>query len=147
MKLKGQFNIEYMFSLIVFIMVVLYISTQVSNVIPIHHQDSIENLLYNDAAKASEILIKDPVNGFAYSPYNLSATKMLIFKTVCDNNYEDAKKIINLHNRDFQLSVELNNTINYTCGMDHVPEGVASVEVKRYGVTDNQITKIDLKVW
>ena len=147
MKLKGQFNVEYMFSLIVFIMVVIYISTQVSTVIPRYHQKAIENLLYNDAYTSSEILVKDQNNGFSYSPYNLSATKIIWFKNYCNSNYEYAKKRIGLANRDFQLHVYVNSTLNYTCGMPHVPEGVPSVEIERYGVTDGQITKIDLTVW
>jgi len=147
MKLKGQFNVEYMFSLVVFILVVIYLSAQISNTIPQYHQKSIETLLYNDAFVATEILIKDPNNGFAFSPYNLSATKIISFENYCKTNYEDTKKKINLVDREFQLLVYVNSTLNFVCGMTHIPEGISSVNLERYGITDGQITKVNIMVW
>lgn len=145
--MKGQFNVEYLFSLIVFILVLLYLSAQISNVVPQYHQKSIENRLYNDAFRASEILIKDSNNGLVFSPYNFSATKLMNFKNRCNNDYENLKKDIGLEDRDFQINIYVNSSLNYVCGMGHIPEGVASATLNRYGVTNGEITKVKLMVW
>ncbi|MCD6578897.1 hypothetical protein J7L48_05430 [bacterium] len=145
--MKGQFNIEYMISLVIFITVIIYLSVEISNVIPQHHQNNIENRMYNDALRASEILIKDDINGLVFSPYNFSSSKIIDFNNSCNNDYENLKRNITLSGRDFQLKVYVNSTFNFICGMTHIPQGINVVSLKRNGVTNGEITNIELIVW
>jgi len=145
--MKGQFNIEYLFSLVVFVLVIVYLSVEISNVIPQYHQKNIENRLYNDALRASEILIKDETNGLVFSPYNLSPSKIIAFNASCNNNYENLKRNISLSARDFQITVDVNSSFRFTCGNEYIPQGLNVVDLKRNGITDNQVTTIDLRVW
>lgn len=145
--MKGQFNIEYLFSLAVFIMVVIYLSVQISNVVPQHHQTNLENRLYAGAFRTSDILVKDPEIGLAYGPYNLSATKIINFRDSCRNNYEATRRNLTIGKRDFQIIVNVNSTLNFICGMNRTPKGASVINIKRYAITNEDPTEINVKVW
>ena len=136
-----------MISLVIFITVIIYLSVEISDVIPQHHQSNIENRIYNNAMRASEILIKDDVNGLVFSPYNFSLSKMINFNNSCNNDYENLKRNISLSGRDFQLKMYVNNTFNFICGMKHIPQGISTVSLMRNGLTNGEITSIELIVW
>lgn len=145
--MKGQFNIEYLFSLAVFIMVVIYLSVQISNVIPQHHQTNLENRLYAEALRSSDILIKDSENGLAYRPYNLSVNKIINFKHSCRNDYKGTGEDLTIGKRDFQIVVDVNSTLNFVCGMNRTPKGGSLANIKRYAITNGDPTEINIKIW
>jgi len=149
--LKGQFNIEYLFSLVIFISVVVYLSIQVVNAIPQYHQRSIEDRLYSDSFRITELLIKDSKIGFAVEPYKLNSTKMKEFNGSCISNYEKIKEEFDLENtRDFQLTVFVNSSFKISCGLSGIPSrnsSVTLINIDRYASTDNQPTKINFKLW
>jgi len=149
--LKGQFNIEYLFSLVIFISVVIYLSIQIVNAIPQYHQKSIEDRLYSSSFRISELLIKDSKIGFAIEPYKLNSTKMKEFNNSCVLNYEKIKEDFDLKKkRDFQITVFVNNSFKFSCGLSSIPSRnstVTLINIDRYASTDNQPTKINFKLW
>jgi len=133
--LKGQFNIEYIFSLIIFISVVTYISIEAANTIPQYHQRSLENRLYAETFMISDILLKDSRDGLAISPYELNSTKMIEFNKTCTTDYNVIKGELNLEKeRDFQLMVFVNNSFNFVCGMKNIPSGITVILHKAIGL-------------
>ncbi len=151
--MKGQGNIEYIVSMVIFVIIVIYISFQVANNIPFYHSNSVENRLKSNCIRITETMIKntDSNYGFAEKPYELNDTKIYLFGQMCsvDSNYEnvlsDYFKLSNTS--DFQLSVEVNSTLNFICGVDFLPTQSVSTSMERYATTDGQTTKIKLTLW
>ena len=147
--MKGQANIEYIAAMIIFIIIVIYISFQASGNIPLYHANSMKNRLYGKCFSLSERLIKDSALGFAKEPYVLNSTKLKEFNQSCESDYENVlENFFKLESRrDFQLRVHVNNSFNFTCGRKYIPTHIVLAEIERYAVTDNQITAISLTLW
>ncbi len=150
--MKGQANIEYMVALVIFIVLMLYISFQVASSVPYYHSNSLENRLQSDCLRISEMLVKDSESGvgFAIEPYELNGTKMDEFNDTCDNpsNYEGILKDMSLEaERDFQLVIYVNATLDFVCGRRYVPSQLSVVSIERYATTDGQPTSIMLSIW
>ena len=147
--MKGQANIEYIAAMIIFVIIVIYISFQASNTIPYYHTNSLKNRLYSKCFSLSEKLIKDSELGFAEKPYQLNSTKLKEFNQSCISDYENIlKNVFKLESkRDFQLRVYVNSSFHFVCGRKYIPTQLIVSKVERYAVTDGQVTAITLNLW
>jgi hypothetical protein len=145
---KGQFNVEYLTGLLVFIAFTIYLVFQVGNIIPGYHTQSVMNTLREEAFRVTEVMIKG--EGEAWSlgskPYELESSKVNTFLTECNNNYENKK-------RELDLSLINNFYFDYepcsgtcSCGK-RIPSGTDSVSLERNVVVDGNLGRIRFVLW
>ena len=155
--MKGQSNIEYIVAMVIFVIFVIYISFQVAGIIPHYHTNSLNNRLHSDCFRITEEMLKDSemIYGFAKEPYDLNYTKIYEFNKTCNGNppnfetiYNNIKDSMALEpERDFQLRVNIKDTLDFICGRSYVATHLTVVSVERYAITNRNSTSIKLTVW
>ncbi len=147
--MKGQAYIQYIFAMIVFFIIFLFIIFQTSENIPYYRTRSIKNRLYSDCFRISETMIKDNFTeyGFAVEPYLLNESKIKVFNSSCNANYESVKKNMGLEDvRDFNLKIDVGGVV-YKCGPKPSSALIGSY-IERYAyTTTGKIVNIKLRVW
>ncbi|QQG39780.1 MAG: hypothetical protein HYS81_05465 [Candidatus Aenigmatarchaeota archaeon] len=158
---KGQFNIEYIVALIIFISIIVFLSIQLAQAVPKFHGDSVTNRLQAQAFRVTDDLIKTPGEpqrwesasaqafGFAERPYLINATKLAAFNTTCLADYEGTKNTLGLSlQSDFQMRVLVNGTSAIDCGQRRVPLAATQLVVRRTAYTPaGEIVDMTFQVW
>lgn len=154
---KGQANIEYIVAMVIFVILVIYISFQIGGTIPYYHLNSMNNRLNSECLRITESMIKDSkmLHGFAEEPYKMNYTKILKFNDTCngdpmnfENIYNKLKGNMSLSvERDFRLRIKIKGSEEFVCGRNYLPSGTTVASVNRYAVTDGKTTTISLMVW
>lgn len=160
-SVKGQFNIEYLVALIIFISIIVFLSVQLAQAVPQFHTDSISNRLQAQAFRVSDTLVKTPgeparweqtsarVYGFAEAPYVINTTKLSTFNTQCLSDYAETKNTLGLAAvADFQMRVLVNGTTFVDCGQRRVPLEAIQIIIRRTAFTPNgEPVELFFQVW
>lgn len=161
---KGQFSIEYLVAFLLFSSVLIYLSFQVSGVLPKLSGQSRRDILLSKAYRVTGGLIKNPGSptdwnytgkaeryGLAVEPYELSLDKINEFGNSCNGSYRDVKRKLGLNRSDFSvamynMSSSAQNEI-MSCGQ-RIPEGVSTENIDRYSVLENGDTvRMVFNIW
>lgn len=162
---RGQMSLEYLVAFLLFTSVLIYLSFQVSDVLPKLEAQSRKDILISKASRVTGSLIKNPGNptnwngsgveadryGLAVEPYKLSLDKITDFNTSCNGNYSYTNEKLGLNSSDFMLIV-YNMSSNsereiIRCGQ-RVPEGVSTGSIDRYSCLENgNIVRMVFKIW
>lgn len=158
-KFKGQVNIYFVISTVLFISLSIYLIYMIISFYPVHSKDIYSDILYSKAYSVSELLIKDkgyPENwdennfervGLASRPYSLDSTKIIEFENIC-NSTADPTKIQKLRNsfglESENLVVEI-NYLNNTNVMKCEPAGKkigTTARIKRIATLNNKFLEV-----
>lgn len=158
--MKGQFNIEYLVSLAIFIVILVFVSSQVAQVVPRLHSESTSNQLDAKGYRITDTLIKtngEPDNwesstpksiGLAKEPYILSDAKITAFKNLCSSNYNLVRSIFGFRpGSDFEITIASGDAILMDCGQRAPANAIRSVS-RRYAVNETgSVVDIIFSVW
>lgn len=158
---RGQFNIEYLVALVIFISIIIFLSIQLAQAVPEFHADSVSNRLRAQTFRISDTLMKTPGQpqrwelsnasafGFAERPYLINTTKLASFNTTCLQDYTGTKRTLGLDPRsDFQMRVLVNGTSAVDCGQKRVPLEAVQMVLRRTGYTNvGELVEMTFAVW
>ena len=161
MKRKGQFNIEYLVALLIFISIIIFLSIQLAQAVPEFHADSVSNRVLAQGYRVTDNLLKTPGQpqrwetssasafGFAERPYLINETKLSAFNSGCIGDYTGTKNTLGLDTRsDFRISALLNGTAIIDCGQKRTPLEATQHIIRRTGYTSNgSLVEITFTVW
>ncbi len=156
---KGQINIYFIISTILFISLSIYLVYIIIGFYPTYSDDIHSDILYSKAYSVSELLIKDkgyPTNwnesnferiGLASEPYSLNSTKINEFEKICSST-TDSTKIQKLRD-SFGLESEnlvveinyLNNTNLVKCKPAGKKVGTTAY-IKRIATLNNNFVEV-----
>ncbi len=158
-KFKGQVNIYFIVSTILFISLSVYLISIIAGTYPAHQNDIYSDVLYSKAYSVSELLIKDrgyPENwdennferiGLASEPYSLNSTKIIEFKKICNSttNLTKIKKLrdsFGLGNDNLIVEINyLNNTNVMKCNPAGKKVGTTA-HIRRIAILNNKFAEV-----
>ena len=169
---KGQFSIEFYFSLIVFVFLVLYLFFQMFSLTPAYTRAVNEQRSRSEAYQLSEILVNDaglPTDwqdligtarepeikrlGFSAPAQNrtnfLAAEKFVPFNDLCNQFYDKAKSWLGLTSDNFLVSLTdvPNSQVLINC-LPSVPPKAEKARVERLVAFDSgSYGLLVLEVW
>lgn len=161
MRSKGQFNIEYLVALIIFVSIIIFLSSQLAQAVPQFHTSSMSNRLQAQAFRISDTLVKTPgepqrweltnasVFGFAESAYLINTTKLAAFNTACLGDYEKTKNTLGFDRQaDFKITAIVNGTFAIDCGQKRTPLEAVQTVIRRTGYTSaGGLVELIFTVW
>lgn len=166
-NLKAQANIEFIISIVIFLIVVMFISFSIFSNYRVFHAESEKNIIKSKGFMISELLILDkgyPNNwnnlnnvqriGLAERPYVLNREKVLAIDSCSPDNYTRIKNLLGL-SHEYTLIINITK-INLTTGEEEPVAwcGPASISfftplfwTKRVAVLENNIVKVSVVVF
>lgn len=169
---KGQFTIEFIVAVVVFLALMVYSLTFVTYIVPNFQSEHQSNLLKSKAYQISELLLFDSGLwdgtkfvrvGLASDYYMLNYTKMNWLNSECASHYEDyllpslglkGNKVINgiVVPMNYYIKIVISNSTKtiVNCGPDvkYLYNDTTTVNIVRYAVDENMdVTKITLRLW
>ena len=156
--MKGQVNIHFIISTVLFVSLSIYLVYLIIDFYPTHSKNIKSDILYSKAYSISELLIKDkgyPENwnennferiGLASEPYSLNSTKIIEFEKICNStNLTKIQKLrdsFGLGNYNFVVEI---NYLNDTNVMKCEPAGRKigkEVEIKRIATLNKNFVEV-----
>ena len=112
--MKAQVTIEFIISIVIFLITVSYVSFIIINIMPSYH-----NIAYNEIVKSktyqiSEFLMFENLSSGEF--YKLDDKKISLLNSMCETNYEEFKKGLGLNSSDVIIRVESFDKIITECG-------------------------------
>jgi len=159
----GQIRIEFIFSVIVFTVIIFFIITQTNTLFSSLLVDSKSDALKAKASNVIQILVEDkgdPPNwdeiaqanpngvkrvGLAYNPYNLSKTKVLNLSYNCSGSDPYKNILWNLNLNAYKIRIFNSTHQILSCGLQTSEPG--AVMETRYVFIDGGYGKLILELW
>ena len=159
----GQMKIEFIFSIIVFTVIILFIVTQTNTLFSSLYIDSKSDALKAKASNVIQILVEDrgdPPNwdtiaeanpngikrvGLANSPYNLSKTKILNLSYNCSGSDIYANILWNFNLSAYKITAFNSTHQILSCGFRS--SQVGAVTETRYIYVDGEYGRLILEMW
>jgi len=159
----GQIRIEFIFSVIVFTVIIFFIITQTNTLFSSLLVDSKSDALKTKASNVIQILVEDkgdPPNwdtiartnpngvkrvGLAYNPYNLSKTKVLNLSYNCSGSDPYKNILWNFNLNAYKIRIFNSTHQILSCGLQTSEPG-AVMETK-YVFIDGGYGKLILELW
>ena len=156
---KGQVNIYFIISTILFVSLSIYLISIIIEIYPTHQNDISSDVWYSKAYSVSELLIKDsgyPKDwdetnferiGLASEPYSLNSTKINEFEKICNSttNLTKIQKFrdsFGLENNNLVVEINyLNNTNIIKCKPTGEKVG-ATARIKRIATLNNKLVEV-----
>jgi hypothetical protein len=157
-KKKGQAVFEFVLAALILFSIVIYVITYLSNSFNLHHNAFESNRLEGNAMRIADYLLSDRVGGIAYEWPLLSKSLMASLNSTCNDTagegYFDVLERMNLIEEEPYvyythmkiMAVGKDGKIYIDCGRTP-SEKAKNAVVTRYGVVEDQITKINITVW
>jgi hypothetical protein len=159
----GQIRIEFIFSVIVFTVIIFFIITQTNTLFSSLLVDSKSDTLKTKASNVIQILVEDkgdPPNwdtiaqtnpngvkrvGLAYNPYNLSKTKILNLSYNCSGSDPYKNILWNFNLNAYKIRIFNSTHQILSCGLRTSEPG--AVMETRYVFIDGGYGKLILELW
>lgn len=161
--MKGQVNVEFIVSFLVFLSILSFVSFKIISNYPEFRKETIKNFMISKAYQISHILIYDD----GYPPdWNLSNVEMIgltsgvpyilnynkILELNCnETEYQKIKSIFGVERLDLIINITYNGTPLSTCSPTHISLVRPKYWIERFAVTNIsgsfKVIKIDIAVY
>ena len=165
---NGQANIEFVISVLVFLITLSFVLFTIINNLPVFHRESVKDALRSKGFQVSQLLVMDQGYPQDWSnlanaqrlgltsgePYILVEDKVLALSCDGDTSYNKTKQLLGL---GYQYDIIINITkINFTSGNDEQvsvckPKTISLIApkfwVKRFAVIDNEVVRVNVVVY